>query len=349
MAGDNGIIVSSDVIRRHLRYGDWDLARLAAEGALETAAEEDKGVLYALLSRAWYRLGKPRRALAMAEEGAKRSDHWEVSLALGEALVAIGDPLPGRALLTEALKVARERGAPPPSEDTYQASADDLAPWQAAEIELRTAVAEAYRAAGEPEAGIGIAARAEALAQLRFGANSLQAAEALHALGLCQHGAGQQDEARASLKRSLAILEANNPEHTAVAAVLDALGVVARARKKPFEAVKLHRKALELWTRRLGQHASPVGACRHSLAQALHRTGDFLAARVEMREALVITARTLGKDHVDTWITRFEVGRFEVDCGEMEEGFKVMEEARTAVRGRLGPQHPVVKAMDSYL
>jgi tetratricopeptide (TPR) repeat protein len=214
---------------------------------------------------------------------------------------------------------------------------------------LRTALAEAHRAAGDPQEGLTVAGRAEALAAVQFGAGSLETAEALYAQGLCLHGAGQDERAEEVLRRVLAIREAQNPEHTDVAATLDALGVALRALKKPFDAVALHRRALDLWTRHLGPTASPVGACRFSLAQALHRTGDFVAARTEMREAFTITERTLGPDHIDTWITRFELGRFEVDCGEMELGFPEMEAARKVVRERLGADHPVVKAMDRWL
>jgi hypothetical protein len=85
------------------------------------------------------------------------------------------------------------------------------------------------------------------------------------------------------------------------------------------------------------------------MAQALHRTGDFFGARQEMAEALRVTVRNFGPDHVDSWITRFELGRFEVDTGEVEEGFHRMQEARKVVTGHLGKQHPVVVAMDRWL
>ncbi len=338
--------MSSDVIRSHLRNGEWDLARLAALGALETGGDDDPGVLHGLLARAWYRLGQPRRALEEAEKGAQLSDHWEVHLALGEALVATGEPLPARAILQAALESVTGRGG---SADGVQTSADAEAPWRSADVLLRTALAEAYRASGAPQEGLAVAARAEALAEVRFGADSLEAADALFAMGQCMHGAGQDASAKEALERSLALRRAENPEHTDVAATLDALGVVHRALKKPFEAVKLHREALALWVKRLGPHASPVGACRFALGQALHRTGDFVAAREQMRDAYTITRRTLGEDHVDTWINRFELGRFEVDCGEMELGFPMMEEAREVVRARLGPEHPVVRAMNRWL
>ena len=81
--------MSSDILRSHLRNGEYDLARLGAENALETAAEDDRGVLYAILSRSLQRLGRPRQAMAAAEQAAKRSQHWEVTLAMGEEQGAV--------------------------------------------------------------------------------------------------------------------------------------------------------------------------------------------------------------------------------------------------------------------
>ena len=52
--------MSSDVVRAHLRNGEWELARVGAEQALHGAPEPDRGVLYALLARALLRLGRPR-------------------------------------------------------------------------------------------------------------------------------------------------------------------------------------------------------------------------------------------------------------------------------------------------
>ena len=98
-----------------------------------------------------------------------------------------------------------------------------------------------------------------------------------------------------------------------------------------------------------GDDGGPVSACRHSLAQALHHTGDFAEARDEMARSLLGTAKSLGRDHVDTWITRFELARYDVDCGDMEDGFARMQAARDEVAKRLGAQHPAVRAMDRWL
>jgi tetratricopeptide (TPR) repeat protein len=325
--------MSADIVRQHFRNGDLRLALVAVNNALASATEPEIAELWALAARANARLGDPRSALRAAEEATRRSGGWEAALALGEAWIGNAEPWRARSTLQEALERSREARPRPPE----------------AEVWLGVALADACRAAGDPEAGIAAAIRAETWAIEHFGPTTFEVTEAMHAHGMCLHAAGRDERAREVLAKCLAIRRKLDPTHPDVAATLDALGLVERGRRNPFEAVKLHREALALWTSRLGEDAAPVGACRHSLAQALHRTGDFEGARREMAVAVLITGRAFGKDHVDTHIARFELGRFEVDCGQVEEGLRAMEDARAAVRERLGAEHPVVKSMDRWL
>ena len=332
--------MNGDIVRAHLRNGELLLARVAATACLETASgDPEKGEIYALLSRAWFRLGQPRKAMDAAEQAAQLTDHWEASLSLAEAMIGLGDPLPARSLLSKALNTIREGG----SEARPEAGQVD------AEIQVGAALAEACRAAGDPDTGIEVANRALAWAERYAGFQTTETADALHALGVCLHGAGRDEDAFRVLERALKIRRVQVPKTTSVAATLDAMAVALRNLRKPLKAVELHQEALQIWIDTVGEHASPLGACRHSYAQALHRTGDFLGAKREMEIALSITAKTLGEDHVDTWITRFELGRFEMDVGEMMDGLQHMEEARKIVAERLGAHHPVVKAMDRWL
>lgn len=255
-------------------------------------------------------------------------------------------PSAGRSPPGPGAPSAPAAGSPPDARESATQAFREAAE---AEVWLGVALAEAHRSAGEPETGLAVAMRAVAFAEHAFGGGSSELAEALHAVGSCQHAAGHELQAREALVRALALRRELGADHPDVAATLDALGLVERARNRPFDAVKRHREALAIWIGRLGEHAGPVGGCRHALAQALHRTGDFQGAREEMRQALLVTGRTFGANHVDTWIARFELGRFEVDCGQMEEGFQAMEAARTRVRELLGRDHPVAKAMDRWL
>lgn len=323
----------ADVIRNHLRNGEPELARVGALGALQSCPEADRGELFALLARALHRLGQPRKAMEYAEEAARRVVHWEASLALAEAMVGLGEPVGARAVLTEALKRVRADASEEPD----------------ALVGLGAALAEAWRAAGEPRAAIEIAREAVREARHHHGEGSAELAEALHELGVCLHGAGEHLEARGVLDTALQIRRAESRGTSDHAATLDALGAVHRRLRAPAAAVALHREALSLWEANFGPGTGPEGACRHSLAQALHDTGDFHGARAEMDHAWRLTSRALGPDHVDTWITAFELGRLELDCGDAMEGMQRMEAARSVVRERLGAGHPVVKAMDRWL
>ena len=200
-----------------------------------------------------------------------------------------------------------------------------------------------------PRAGVGQAGRALAEAEELVGPVHSLVADALHALGECVHSLGRVDEARTAWQRALDIRTGQDPRHLEAAVLLDALGRAARQAREPTEAIHLHERALVIWSTRLGEHAGPVGACCHALAQAHHRTGDFAGALHHIQRAARITERTLGTDHVDTWITRFELARFRVDCGHWLDGTREMEQARDEVASRLGRHHPVVTAMDRFL
>ena len=326
--------MSAAAVRAHLRNGDFVLARVAAMNALDSGDTASRAELLGLFARVCARLGEPAHALTAAQQAADVDGHWEVALSLGEAWLAQGQPMRARAVLADALARSRDASGEGPADS---------------EIWLGTTLAEAFRAAGDPEGGLGAASRARAFAERAYGGTSLEIAETLYVMGMCEHASGRSDRARSTLSRALALRRAHDPTHPDVATTLDVLGNVARGLQKPVEAVRLHREALAIWSQRLGAEAAPIGACRQGLAQALHRTGDFAGARIEMAEAFRITRQAFGPDHVDTWIARFELGRFELDCGLVEEGLHAMTQAHGRVAESLGAEHPVVRAMRRWL
>ncbi len=133
------------------------------------------------------------------------------------------------------------------------------------------------------------------------------------------------------------------------AEALDTAGALARKEHEPLAAIPMHRRARSIYERTVGPDSPLTAGCRYSLAHALHRAGDFHGALIEMQAAFLGTVRAFGPDHLDAWITRFELGRLEVDAGEMIDGFPRMAAAREEVAKRLGAQHPVVRAMDAHL
>ena len=309
-----------------LREGEW--VDLAAAARLERAEiTPDTPHIEALLARAWVRLGQPDDANEAAESARRRSTDPDVDLAFGEARLAAGQPGEARLVLQRARKNCPDGSV------------------LAHEVDLAHAMV--LQAVGGPELGYSLSVRC--LEHARIQGDPIAIEEALVTVGHTAWACGRNDEATDAFERAHARREARGATPVLRAEVLDGLGVCARHDNRPFDAVKHHTEALELWVAGTGEDSGPVSACRHRLAQALHRTGDFLAARNEMALALLATGKTLGKDHVDTWITRFELARYDVDCGQPEVGFPRMTAARAEVARRLGDTHPVVQAMDRFL
>ncbi|MCB9744159.1 MAG: tetratricopeptide repeat protein, partial [Alphaproteobacteria bacterium] len=130
---------------------------------------------------------------------------------------------------------------------------------------------------------------------------------------------------------------------------LDGLGLSLRRLREPERALVCHERALALHRAAFGDWHPGVAGGLHARAQALHRLGRFEEARESLAEAWAISARVQGAEHPDALVTAFELGRMEVDCGRVEEGFARMGEAFEALRAKLGPQHPTVVAMAGWL
>ncbi len=308
-----------------------DSGRLRDAG-LDALTHPDDAPTQAAAAMAAVRLGEPRPARAAAERAlaGDPEDPW-VALAYGEALLASGEPYGARQWADER----RARG--------------DVDPSQVVGAYLAALHAEACRGAGDAEAGVGIAAAALAVAKETLGPRALAVAALEGALAICAHALGKGAMARRHVGRALAIRRGHDPRHPDLAACLDLSGSILRADGDPRGAESDHRAALALWSDQRGRAAGPGGSCHHPLAQAVPRPGRFADAREHAEQAVRIAERHLGRDHIDTSISRFELGRFELDCGMVEEGLSRMGAARRTVAGRLGVDHPVVRAMDRWL
>lgn len=139
------------------------------------------------------------------------------------------------------------------------------------------------------------------------------------------------------------------PKSPWVAEALDLWGRIQRHQKDPFGAVERHLKAQSIWRSDVSFYAAPLAANYHMLAQAKHRCGAFSEAREYMAESVHLTQQCLGATHVDTWISRFELARYTIDCGDLTQGFTALAKAREEVESRLGPNHPVVLSMSKFI
>ena len=201
-------------------------------------------------------------------------------------------------------------------------------------------------ARGNGEAGYGKAIRS--LAECPAG-NTFLKSEAQIVLAHAALAIGKREEAEHAARDAHDTRIATQPGSPWVAETLDTLGRVKRHLQLPFEAVALHEAALTLWQKDPATFLGPRAACYHAMAQARYRSGDFHAARNDMAHAVLLTKERLGSDHVDTWISRFELARYDIDCGDLTEGFSKMERAKEEVSSRLGPDHPVVRSMNQFI
>ncbi|MEZ4317663.1 MAG: tetratricopeptide repeat protein [Myxococcota bacterium] len=290
-----------------------EVAAREALAALESS-EARVGLVRALVA-----LGRPADAAEAAEPLPRDAPHEKVAHAL--VALANGEPSRARAMLQ--------------------------APRQPDDMLVLLTAAEVARAAGDAADGTQHAGRARELAEGLDEPRWVAAADLQ--LARCVADSGDTGLGRSLAERAHAAFRLFCPGTVLEADALDVCGALARKDGEPEAAVGFHERALAVWRDAVGEDHPLVAGCHYSLSQALHRSGDFRRALTEMQHAFLLTQRAFGADHLDTWITRFELGRMEVDNGEMLDGFPRMEAARAEVARRLGRQHPIVRAMDRFL
>ena len=175
-----------------------------------------------------------------------------------------------------------------------------------------------------------------------------QYATTLYALAQAALALQRLDEASDAIQHALN-LRNTYPDSPWVAEALDLWGRIQRHKKDPFGAVQTHLAAQRIWHSDLTVYAAQQAANYHMLAQAKHRCGAFSDAQKYMNESVQLTEKCLGTHHVDTWISRFELARYTIDCGDLTQGFAALAKAREEVETRLGPNHPVVLSMSKFI
>ncbi len=283
-------------------------------------------------SRALIWLGRYEAALVSARQAAEESDGISAGAAytaLSEALVAVGQPGESMAAGMQAVALT---GAVPLS----------------CGLAL-VALASAEHAQGRGPEAIATATRAIAVLT-DAGARPRDIALGTQALAESCHVARQYGPASEAWNRTLALRrEALPAGHPEIGVTLSGMALTARRLGLSSIAVELHGKAMAIYRAEFDPGHPALAACLHGLAQALHRQGRFVEARDHLAEALHLSEQRQGADHMHTWITRFELGRMEVDCGDPERGFARMEAARLRLTEQLGASHPTVRAMAEWL
>ena len=299
--------------------GEYHLALTCAQGSEHPAA-------HAEAARALVWLGRYSEALQAAARGRALRDDTAIWIASSEAQIAGGQPKDGLTSAHAALK--RATG---PSERGLS----------------RVVEASALHVLGDGLSAVH-AAR-QALDELVAG-RPYDKALALHALAESLHVAGRHPEAADVWRQLLAlrqeIFTGNHPE---LGATVHGMGLTLRRLGLAEVAIDMHEQALVIYLDRLDDQHPAIAAARHGLAQALHRIGKPQDAREQLAQALEVSEIRQGLDHPHTWITRFELGRIELDCGMLVDGYRRMEASRLRLTELLGPQHPTVLAIRNWL
>ncbi|MCB9673923.1 MAG: tetratricopeptide repeat protein [Alphaproteobacteria bacterium] len=304
----------SDTVAELLLAGEPVRAEVEAVARLERSDADDAARIG--LVRARVALGRPEAAREALVGLGRDTPHHRVAHAL--AALASGEPSRAKAILLD----------------------------DSGDLLVLVTRSEVTRASGDPAVATQLAARARDAAE---GGDPRWVAIADLQLARCIADSGDLGVGRALAERAHAAFQEHGPGTVLEAEALDVAGALARKDGDPLVAVAMHERALGIWLATCPAESALVAGCRYSLAQALHRADDFPRALTEMQSAFLATQQAFGPDHLDTWITRFELGRMEVDNGEMLDGFPRMEAARAEVAKRLGRQHPVVRAMDRLL
>ena len=314
-----------EAARIYREQGQYHLALTCAQQARGAGGRLEEARALIWLGRYSEALPVARAGVAAAGEALKA----EALATLSEALNASGSP-------TEALVLGQQAVAAAPAVSLVSGRA-------------HSALAAAQHSSGRGPEAVGTATRGLAiLGQLQ--ARPHERAQLLHTLAEAYHVSGKHLQAAETWRKALAVRRAHLPaSHPEVGASVSGMALSMRRLGLLTIAVDLHREALAIFTSCFDPDHPAIAACRHGLAQALHRQGHFTDAREQLAAALASSVRRAGPDHMNTWITRFELGRMEVDCGDPERGFAKMEAARLRLTEQLGPHHPTVKAMKNWL
>jgi len=190
-------------------------------------------------------------------------------------------------------------------------------------------------------------------------------ARALLELGAAQYGDRDLGGAQASFARARLLLDPTGvsdadsmtvpdariepwpagarPEHGVVlAAVLDRLGVVARARRRFDEAAKLHARSLALLESLRGPNDRRLGYPLENLGVALVDLGRPDLALPHLRRALSIWEGTLGEEHPELAHAHLHLADGLVAARELGEAATHYQHALDQWEEQLGAEHPLL-------
>jgi tetratricopeptide (TPR) repeat protein len=196
---------------------------------------------------------------------------------------------------------------------------------------------------GEYEAARGLSERALALTEAAYGADHLEVAYVLDALGYLLRVQGDLAGAQAAHERALAISRAaQDPDQLLVASVLHNLGRVLHAKGDLADARTHLERALTIKQAILPRDHPDVASTLGNLGGVLRDQGDVAGARKYVERTLAINELARGRDHPDVGRTLDTLGGLLHLQGDLAGARGHLERALAINEASLGADHPDV-------
>ncbi len=210
-----------------------------------------------------------------------------------------------------------------------------------AEVDRLSALAMAYRAAGDLERTRALFTSALEVSERHFGAEHFVTAVVLSKLAATLHERGDVAEARPLLERALALTERHvGPDHPRTAALLNNLAVSYVVTGDFAGARPLHERALAIRERAFGPDHPEVANSLNNLANVHTGLGEPEQALQLMLRAVQIGERRLGPDHPEVASMVFNLGNIELRQEHWEQARRSHERALVSREHVLGRAHP---------
>ncbi|MGE5815483.1 MAG: tetratricopeptide repeat protein [Acidobacteriota bacterium] len=212
------------------------------------------------------------------------------------------------------------------------------------QAEILTAMGRTYRRLGDYDKAQPLLEQALASAISVFGTDHVFVAQALHELGVVLAGKADYAAAATKLERALDLRRTLlGPEHPDVAITLSELGRVYQDQGRNQAAEPLHREALRIRTKVLGEDGE-TAVSMNDLGSVLRLKGDLAGAEDLIRRGLALNRKTRGEDHPNTATSMQDLGLVVAAKGDLRAAESLFREALARLRAGLGERHPLVAA-----
>lgn len=171
------------------------------------------------------------------------------------------------------------------------------------------------------------------------GTVELPSLSSLFILAACLDTAGRSEDAESLCRRALSCDEATKlgAEHPLVVLSTWLLGYLLVEAKRPADAVKYLREALEVEEAKLGANHISVGLTAYKLARCAQETGQLGEAEMFYRRALDIEVAILGPNALQVAGTLYVLGQCIRDDGRPVEAEDLFRRAMEIEESKLGP------------